>query len=107
MLGEQAVASIKHQLDVHTAPTPQFYLSDTTFYDRHTAKHTSHIIGHYRINRQGRDFAVGDMYGCFCAPRLAFDAISFDIRCDCLFCVDDLVNGGPASENVIEWLEQT
>ena len=57
-------------------------------------------------NSAGRDFAVGDIHGCFSDLQRALDAIRFDPAVDRLFCVGDLVDRGPESEQVIAWLDR-
>lgn len=55
-------------------------------------------------NTQGRDFAVGDIHGYFAALRLALAHIGFDATHDRLFSVGDLVDRGPQSPEVLDWL---
>ena len=52
----------------------------------------------------GRDFAVGDIHGCFGHLSRALEAIGFDATVDRLFSVGDLVDRGPESDQVLEWL---
>ena len=54
----------------------------------------------------GRDFAVGDIHGCFSHLRRSLEAIGFDASVDRLFSVGDLVDRGPESEQVLEWLDK-
>lgn len=60
----------------------------------------------FRANQQGRDFAVGDIHGCFAALKQALDHIRFNPAADRLFSVGDLVDRGPESEQVLEWLDR-
>ncbi len=55
-------------------------------------------------NETGRDFAVGDIHGCFTALADALDSIGFDAGKDRLFSVGDLVDRGPESGSVLDWL---
>ncbi len=55
-------------------------------------------------NGAGRDFAVGDIHGCFTHLSRSLEAIDFDTSVDRLFSVGDLVDRGPESELVLEWL---
>jgi len=55
-------------------------------------------------NVSGRDFAVGDVHGCFSALQLGLDSIGFDASVDRLFSVGDLVDRGPESHLVLQWL---
>jgi len=60
----------------------------------------------FRRNIAGRDFAVGDIHGCFTALSEALKAIGFDERVDRLFSVGDLVDRGPESDRVLTWLDR-
>ena len=60
----------------------------------------------FRVNTHGRDFAVGDIHGCFTALKRALDYISFNPAKDRLFSVGDLVDRGPESDHVLEWLNR-
>jgi len=57
-------------------------------------------------NGSGRDFAVGDVHGCFSHLERSLDSIGFDSSVDRLFSVGDLVDRGPESHLVLEWLEK-
>ena len=56
----------------------------------------------FERNRIGRDFAVGDIHGCFTALQIALDAIGFSPETDRLFCAGDLVDRGPGSHLVVD-----
>ncbi len=60
----------------------------------------------FELNQRGRDFAVGDVHGCFTALQSALDSIGFSPTHDRLFCMGDLVDRGPESRLAEEWLEQ-
>ena len=60
----------------------------------------------FERNRVGRDFAVGDIHGCFSALQTALDAIGFSPVTDRLFCAGDLVDRGPGSHLVVDWLDK-
>lgn len=62
------------------------------------------LIKHFERNAVGRDFAVGDIHGCFSKLQKALDAAGFDPHHDRLFSVGDLVDRGPESEQAVEWL---
>ena len=64
------------------------------------------FVRRYERNKTGRDFAVGDVHGCFTKLEAALDSIGFDESCDRLFSVGDLVDRGPESELVLEWLDK-
>ena len=55
-------------------------------------------------NAAGRDFIVGDIHGCFTRLQAHLDQFDFDTAVDRLFSVGDLVDRGPESEQVLEWL---
>lgn len=64
-----------------------------------------HLL-HVGANEAGRDFAVGDIHGCFGALRQALDSIGFVESRDRLFSVGDLVDRGPESDQVLDWLDR-
>lgn len=59
-----------------------------------------------QANIVGRDFAVGDIHGCFSVLEKALEEASFDTSKDRLFCVGDLINRGTESERSLEFLEK-
>ena len=79
---------------------------------RHMSMHHSADIAHVAIrqtftyNIQGRDFAVGDVHGHFSALHEGLETIGFNPNCDRLFALGDLVDRGPESTQVGNWLEQ-
>lgn len=54
----------------------------------------------------GRDFVVGDIHGMFHLLKQAMDQLRFDPSCDRLLCVGDLVDRGPYSSMVLEFLRE-
>lgn len=60
----------------------------------------------FSANLDGRDFAVGDVHGCFTELQRALDYIGFDPAKDRLFSTGDLVNRGPESAQVLDWLRK-
>jgi serine/threonine protein phosphatase 1 len=60
----------------------------------------------YQTNALGRDFAVGDIHGSFSALQTALNTIEFNSEVDRLFSVGDLVDRGPESHHVLEWLDK-
>jgi serine/threonine protein phosphatase 1 len=60
----------------------------------------------FERNEHGRDFVVGDVHGCFSALQSALDSISFSNVNDRLFCTGDLVDRGPESHLIAEWLKK-
>lgn len=61
-------------------------------------------VKRFEINTAGRDFAVGDIHGHFTRLQAALDAAGFDPAVDRLFSVGDLVDRGPESADVDEWV---
>jgi serine/threonine protein phosphatase 1 len=57
-------------------------------------------------NELGRDFAVGDIHGCFSALARGLKSIGFQPEVDRLFSVGDLVDRGPESAQALEWLDK-
>lgn len=55
-------------------------------------------------NTKGRDFAVGDIHGCFDEVLRAMDAVNFDQACDRIFSVGDLIDRGPGSHRSVRFL---
>jgi|GWRWMinimDraft_5_1066013.scaffolds.fasta_scaffold39902_1 serine/threonine protein phosphatase 1 len=61
-------------------------------------------VKHFDLNTLGRDFAVGDIHGCYSELQSALDAVNFNELTDRLFSVGDLVDRGYESERSLEWL---
>lgn len=61
-------------------------------------------VQHFEINKVGRDFAVGDIHGCYSKLEAALQRIGFDQTRDRLFSVGDLVDRGPENAAVLDWL---
>ena len=67
----------------------------------------SPLVRRFARNLAGRDLVIGDIHGCFSKARAALDAVGFDPDGgDRLFSVGDLVDRGPESADVLEWLAQ-
>jgi serine/threonine protein phosphatase 1 len=62
------------------------------------------LLQSFAENAVGRDFVVGDVHGCFSILSHALRAVAFNEATDRLFSVGDLVDRGPESEKVIDWL---
>ena len=60
----------------------------------------------FSLNKIGRDIAVGDIHGCFTELQAALKAIGFNPIKDRLFSVGDLVDRGPESDKVLQWLDK-
>lgn len=61
-------------------------------------------IRRFGINRLGRDLVVGDVHGNFRALRSLLQQLRFNPEADRLFCVGDLIDRGPESTEILEWL---
>ncbi|MGJ7918688.1 metallophosphoesterase [Massilia sp. LXY-6] len=66
----------------------------------------SSLVRRLHANRVGRDFVVGDIHGCFSKLSGELDRLRFDRSVDRLFSVGDLVDRGPESAAVVDWLIQ-
>jgi serine/threonine protein phosphatase 1 len=64
------------------------------------------IIQHFSQNTQGRDFIIGDIHGCFNLLETALEQQNFNPSSDRCFSVGDLVDRGPHSGQVLNWLEK-
>lgn len=53
------------------------------------------MIKFYPDNKQGRDFVVGDLHGCYDRLMRLLDKVKFDYQADRLFSVGDLIDRGP------------
>jgi serine/threonine protein phosphatase 1 len=62
------------------------------------------FVQRFNANQLGRDFVVGDVHGCFNKLSVELNKIKFNCEIDRLFSVGDLVDRGPDSAAVIEWL---
>ena len=61
-------------------------------------------VKRFAANTAGRDFAVGDIHGHFTRLESALDKAGFEPSVDRLFSVGDLIDRGPESLDVDEWL---
>jgi len=59
---------------------------------------------HFELNRRGLDWAIGDLHGCFGPLQQLLLLIDFQPATDRLFAVGDLVDRGPDSDTVLDWL---
>lgn len=64
----------------------------------------ANLIQRFAMNTAGRDFAVGDIHGCFDALEQGLARIGFDEQRDRLFSVGDLVDRGPQSAEAVDWI---
>lgn len=64
------------------------------------------VLVKYEFNPSGRDWVVGDIHGHFSKLEDNLAAKGFDPAIDRLFVVGDLVDRGPESERVLEFLDK-
>lgn len=60
----------------------------------------------FDVNTKGKDYCVGDCHGEYDRLISFLHKIGFNEKKDRLFCVGDLVNKGPNSDQVLDWLSQ-
>lgn len=65
------------------------------------------LLQKFDKNKDGDDFVVGDIHGCFSLLRDEMTKVGFDHHRDRLFSVGDLVDRGPESNQVLHWLGKT
>ena len=63
-------------------------------------------IDNYERNTKGRDFFVGDIHGCYDKLMAALHKVGFDMACDVLYSVGDLVDRGPDSLKCLGLIER-
>ena len=71
-----------------------------------TANGAVSAMPRFAQNTVGRDFAVGDIHGCFTELQRGLDTIGFDPCTDRLFSVGDLVDRGRESHLALQWLDK-
>lgn len=64
-------------------------------------------VQRFAANPVGRDLAVGDIHGHFARLQIALEAAAFNPTIDRLFSVGDLVDRGPQTLDVDQWLLHT
>ncbi|WP_136067740.1 metallophosphoesterase [Modicisalibacter radicis] len=62
----------------------------------------SELVQRFTINREGTDYVVGDIHGCYDLLATALERKGFDATRDRLFCVGDLIDRGPDSRACLE-----
>ncbi|MDH4275035.1 MAG: metallophosphoesterase [Gammaproteobacteria bacterium] len=60
---------------------------------------------HFTANLIGRDYVVGDIHGEFSLLEHSLQLLNFDTKKDRIFSVGDLIDRGPESARVIEFLD--
>ncbi len=66
----------------------------------------SELLQYFDINKQGRDFVVGDLHGCIDEFEALLKQIEFDFSNDRMFAVGDLIDRGPNSMACLRLLEK-
>lgn len=66
----------------------------------------STLVQTFQRNVHGRDFVVGDIHGHFTRLEAALARVDFDRSVDRLFSVGDLVDRGPESSRVLDYLKR-
>lgn len=64
----------------------------------------SQLFKYFNRNLYGRDFVVGDLHGHFSALELMLVQLDFDPKYDRVFAVGDMIDRGPESWRVVEFL---
>lgn len=64
------------------------------------------IVKRFPLNPKGRDFVIGDVHGTLSLVDRAMEALHFAPAQDRLFSVGDLIDRGPDSARVIEFLSR-
>ena len=64
------------------------------------------LFKYFPQNHDGRDFVVGDLHGMFHTLETLMSEVKFDTSKDRIFSVGDLVDRGPESKRVTEFLNQ-
>lgn len=65
------------------------------------------LVRRFGLDARGRDLIVGDIHGGFSRLQARLDAVGFNPDAgDRLFSVGDLVDRGPESDAVLDWLDR-
>lgn len=64
------------------------------------------LFQQYGANTTGRDYVVGDIHGCFSLLEALLAHVGFDTARDRLFSVGDLIDRGPESRRIAEFLRE-
>ena len=67
---------------------------------------TTALFKYFPKNHHGRDFIIGDLHGMFHTLEAIMETASFDKTVDRLFSVGDLVDRGPQSERILQFLDE-
>jgi serine/threonine protein phosphatase 1 len=64
------------------------------------------FLERFEKNTHGKDYCVGDIHGCFSKLQEQLYVIGFNEKIDRLFCVGDLVDRGPESQEFWDWVRK-
>jgi serine/threonine protein phosphatase 1 len=64
------------------------------------------LVKRLPVNPVGRDLVATDVHGCFSLLEAAMRRADFDPQKDRLFLVGDMVDRGPESDQVVNWLRR-
>lgn len=64
------------------------------------------MIKRFTMNPRGRDLLIGDIHGHFDKAMASLKAVGFNPMFDRVFALGDLVDRGPQSEDVLDWLNK-
>lgn len=70
-----------------------------------SATFTNKILS-FKANQNGIDYVLGDIHGRFDLVKKSLQQVNFNHKTDRLFCVGDLIDRGPYSHNVIDFLKK-
>lgn len=62
-------------------------------------------VKYFDLNLSGNDYVVGDIHGRYDLVYQALSKVNFNEKTDRLFCVGDLIDRGPYSEHVLDFLQ--
>ncbi len=69
-------------------------------------EHSDQLFRFFHKNHLGRDFVVGDLHGMFSVLEVLLEKLDFDPVKDRVFSVGDLIDRGPESYRVLEFLHK-
>lgn len=63
-------------------------------------------VGFFDVNTTGRDFVIGDVHGHFELLDALLAEVQLEPSIDRVFCTGDLIDRGPGSAQVLDWLSR-
>lgn len=73
-------------------------------YTARLGAHAHKCVHYYSRNYDGVDYVVGDIHGCFDSLERELDRIGFNVRCDRLFSVGDLIDRDSKSHLALDYI---